>query len=170
MLQKRYIARAIDLVSCIFWAFAYAARIHVGSRFPKIMNALQSLKTVRAIAEAAVRELPGNFTVAAVLPGEARGAYAEVLAAPAARRGAETDVDRHRSRFIRVGDPPGTCREVIELIGLDARAVARLHRDVDWLRGSRMSTEQRQQYVPSEADTGPGAIDPGESAFTSIAS
>jgi hypothetical protein len=45
----------------------------------KIMNELQSLKTVRAIAEAAVRELPGNFTVAAVLPGEARSAYAEVL-------------------------------------------------------------------------------------------
>jgi len=72
MLQKRYIDRD-------FWAVAYGARIHVGSPFPKIMNALQSLKTVRAIAEAAVRELPGNFTVAAVLPGEARGAYAEVL-------------------------------------------------------------------------------------------
>ena len=43
------------------------------------MNVLQSLKTVRAIAEAAVRDLPGNFTIAAVLPGEARGAYAEVL-------------------------------------------------------------------------------------------
>ena len=43
------------------------------------MTALQSLKTVRAIAEAAVRDLPGNFIVAAVLPGEARGAYAEVL-------------------------------------------------------------------------------------------
>jgi len=43
------------------------------------MNDLKSLKTVRAVAEAVVRELPGNFTVAAVLPGEARGAYAEVL-------------------------------------------------------------------------------------------
>jgi hypothetical protein len=82
MLQKRYIDRAIDRAMTrfwYFWAFAYGARIHVGSPFPKIMNALQSLKTVRAIAEAAVRELPGNFTVAAVLPGEARGAYAEVL-------------------------------------------------------------------------------------------
>lgn len=43
------------------------------------MNVLQSLKSVRAIAESAVRDLPGNFTIAAVLPGEARSAYAEVL-------------------------------------------------------------------------------------------
>ena len=43
------------------------------------MNALQSLKNVRAIAEAAVRDLPGDFTIAAVLPGEARSVYAEVL-------------------------------------------------------------------------------------------
>jgi hypothetical protein len=40
------------------------------------MSAL-SLKNVRAIAESAVRELPGDFTIAAVLP--ARSAYAEVL-------------------------------------------------------------------------------------------
>jgi len=121
MLQKRYIDRD-------FWAVAYGARIHVGSPFPKIMNALQSLKTVRAIAEAAVRELPGNFTVAAVLPGEARGAYAEVLVVRQQR-----DEEPKRmligigSRFIRVGDPPGVCRKIIELIGLDS-GVGRLHR------------------------------------------
>ena len=40
---------------------------------------LQSLKTVRAIAEETVRNAPGDFAIAAVLPGEAHGAYAEVL-------------------------------------------------------------------------------------------
>lgn len=40
---------------------------------------IRSLKTVRAIAEETVRDAPGNFAIAAVLPGEARGAYAEVL-------------------------------------------------------------------------------------------
>ena len=67
------------------------------------MNPLQSLKTVRAIAEATVRDLPGNFTVAAVLPGEARGAYAEVLVV-GAQRGAEhkrliIGIDRKATEF-----------------------------------------------------------------------
>ena len=80
MLQKKVIEPHSCSPACVsFWAFAYDAGLHVGFPFPETMNDLQSLKTVRAIAEAAVRELPGNFTVAAVLPGEARGAYAEVL-------------------------------------------------------------------------------------------
>lgn len=40
---------------------------------------LQSLKAVRAIAEAVVRELSADCTIAAVLPSEAHGPYAEVL-------------------------------------------------------------------------------------------
>ena len=51
------------------------------------MSALHSLKTVRAIAEATVCDLAGNFTIAAVLPGAARGAYAEVLVVRAQRGG-----------------------------------------------------------------------------------
>ena len=67
------------------------------------MNALQSLKNVRAIAEAAVHDLPGDFTIAAVLPGEARSAYAEVLVVRAPL-GAEptrviVGVDRQSTEF-----------------------------------------------------------------------
>lgn len=40
---------------------------------------LQTLQAVRAIAEAAVKDVSTDFSVAAVLPSEAHGAYAEVL-------------------------------------------------------------------------------------------
>ena len=67
------------------------------------MDPLHSLKAVRAIAEAAVRDLPGDFTIAAVLPGEARGPYAEVLIVGGHREAEQKrliiGIDRHSTEF-----------------------------------------------------------------------
>lgn len=67
------------------------------------MESLQSLRALREIAEAAVRDLPGDYAIAAVLPGEARGAYAELLVVSgqhdAEHRRLIIGIDRHATEL-----------------------------------------------------------------------